>query len=651
MPSGDRYCGACGTPLSGSAVLSGPTFDPWAELLQKLRQATIGEYEIRGELGRGGMAAVFLAHDLHLNRKVAIKVMLPGLVFGERMWDRFLAEARTAAKLDHPNIIYIHSVKEKDRFVFFVMKYVDGRALDDLLAQQRPLPIPVAQMVLVEVARALDYAHREGVVHRDIKPANIMIDQKGNSIVMDFGIARAPDTQHFTQTGATIGTPAYMSPEQCHGLETTAASDQYSLGILAYELLSGAAPFKGTPIELQIAHMQDTPKPLRDLRPELSPELSSAVMRMLEKEPGERWPSLQHLVPVFGRGLDPHDEGLRGHLVSLVRSATPRHTSFPATPVSPTPDRVTRSRAAEMERKTPFEARTPVSGYEPAEQRSATAQVNPAELARAAAASAARAALSDAEIEPQDIRPSGGGGAQDQRSSGAGDAQDHEPSGEGGAHAQPEERSAPAFDPGPDLQGGASRRTSGRRMLTLAGAFVVLLAVVILLPSPGSKATLPAPAAGPVAGDNTPAATPSAADAVSAALGDSVVIGHGSDATAKVAGKAPRVVTSDAVAIIQVSFGKPLIAVGDTVHAKIDAFDDAGRRVTTPQMVQATSNPRVVKFAGPGELVALREGKATVTVSAGAATATREVTVGAKGDVQSAKSDAKRPRGETRGAR
>src|SRR5579862_420061 len=376
VPAGDRFCGSCGTPMTGSAVLSGESYDPWAELLQKLRQATVGEYEIRGELGRGGMAAVFLAHDLQLNRKVAIKVMLPGLVYGERMWDRFLSEARTAAKLDHPNIVYIHSVKEKDRFLFFVMKYVDGRSLDDLLAQHRPLPIPVAQTILVEVARGLDYAHREGVVHRDIKPANIMIDQKGSAIVMDFGIARGVDTQHFTQTGATIGTPAYMSPEQCHGDETTATSDQYSLGVLAYEMFAGAPPFKGTPIELQVAHMQDAPAPLRDLRPDLSLELSGAIMKMLAKKPLDRWPSLQHLVPVFARGLDQADDAPRNHLVSLVRSGTPRRRSMPATPISPAP--------LDRARETPLESRTPVSQFE-VRQSADTTRVSAGTLKKAAA--------------------------------------------------------------------------------------------------------------------------------------------------------------------------------------------------------------------------------------------------------------------------
>jgi serine/threonine-protein kinase len=595
--------------MTGSAILSGETFDPWTELLQKLRQATIGEYEIKGELGRGGMAAVFLAHDLHLNRKVAVKVMLPGLVYGERMWDRFLAEARTAAKLDHPNIVYIHSVKEKDRFLFFVMKYIDGRPLDDLLAQHKPIPIPVAQTILVEVARALDYAHHEGVVHRDIKPANIMIDQKGAAIVMDFGIARAVDSQHFTQTGATIGTPAYMSPEQCHGDDTTAASDQYSLGILAYEMFGGTPPFKGTPIELQVAHMQNVPAPLRDLRPDLSLELSGAVMRMLEKRPQERWPSLQHLVPIFARALDPHDEAPRNHLISLVRSGTPRRKSFPATPISPTPLDLTRPRPLDLSRATPLESRTPVADYR-ARPSSPTTPVTTAELAAAedelAKRSAEAAIVSGSRDAPTVI-----GGPQPAL----------------GAAAPQPSWGAPS--------GPSPARARSRRPAAIVAGAVVLLGVAGMLATRGTKAP-PAPVPPPTA-DSTPAA-PTAAAVVEAALGDSVVIGHGADATARVGGKTPRVVSPDAVAMIQVSLARSRIAVGDTVHAKIEAFDDAGQRVTTPQMVQSTSNPRVVKFAGPGELVGVKEGKATLTVSAGATTATREVIVQAKSEGRRAKS-------------
>jgi serine/threonine-protein kinase len=563
----------------------GQRFDPWTELLQKLRQVTLGEYEIKGELGRGGMAAVFLAQDLALNRKVAIKVMLPGLTYSERMWDRFLAEARTAAKLDHPNIVYIHSVKEKDRFLYFVMKYIDGRTLDELSQRHKPLPIPVVQTVLAEVARGLDYAHREGVVHRDIKPPNIMVDQKGTAIVMDFGIARAPDSQHFTQTGATIGTPAYMSPEQCHGIDTTSASDQYSLGVLAYELFAGRPPFSGTPIELQIAHMQDLPQPLRELRPELSLELSGAVMRMLEKRPEDRWPSLQHLVPIFARGLDPHDEAPRNHLISMVRSTEARRPSFPATPVSPS------VRPAQDPSAPNPDARTPVAAY-PSRPSSATVPVAAIELASQETAAVPITAPVPAPVTAE--APS----------------------------TASEEAPAASSTAAPAAQPSVVPPTPGINVKWLAGgaAVLALIAIAALRGSGTRPSDPPAP---------TPTATPIAEPAASETLlGDSIATGHGSDGTRKVNGKAPRAVSPDAVALLQLTLAKPTVAKGDTVHLRLDATDDGGAAVTTPQMVWTTSNPRVVRFAAPGELIGAATGKSTITVTAGGAAHSIDVTVG-----------------------
>jgi serine/threonine-protein kinase len=568
----------------------GQRFDPWTELLQKLRQVTIGEYEIKGELGRGGMAAVFLAQDLALNRKVAIKVMLPGLTYSERMWDRFLAEARTAAKLDHPNIVYIHSVKEKDRFLYFVMKYIDGRTLDELGQRHTPLPIPVVQTILAEVARGLDYAHREGVVHRDIKPPNIMIDQKGTAIVMDFGIARAPDSQHFTQTGATIGTPAYMSPEQCHGTDTTAASDQYSLGVLAYELFAGRPPFAGSPIELQMAHMQDPPTPLRDLRPDLSLELSGAVMRMLEKRPEDRWPSLQHLVPIFARGLDPHDDAPRNHLISMVRSTEARRPSFPATPVSPSlgpqgpkPD-----------------ARTPVASY-PSRPSSATLPVASVALS----AMETTALHTDPSLHPTPIIPT--------------------PTVEPPAATVPATAILPtpeSVEP-PAAQPTTPTPTTGPTRTIIAGGATVLALIAIAVWRGGSTRPPDLPAAEPIA---APAAVPSDVRAIP---GDSIAFGHGSDGTRKVNGKAPRLVNPDAVALLQLTLAKPALVKGDTVHLRLDATDDGGAAVTTPQIVWTTSDPRVVRFAAPGELIAVAAGKATVTVTAGTTIHALPVVVGA----------------------
>ena len=579
-------------PITGSALISGEgeRYDPWTELLQKLRQATLGEYEIRGELGRGGMAAVFLAHDLHLNRKVAIKVMLPGLAYSERMWDRFLAEARTAARLDHAHIVYVHSVKDHDRFLYFVMKYIDGRAVDDLIAQHHAFPIPVAQTLLVEVARALDYAHREGVVHRDIKPANIMIDHKGSAFVMDFGIARAHDSEHYTQTGATIGTPAYMSPEQCHAHDTTAASDQYSLGVVAYELFTGVPPFTGSPIELQVAHMQELPRPVRDLRPDLSLELSGAIMRMLEKDPADRWPSLHHLVPIFARGLDQHDDAPRNHLISMVKSGPPRRQSYPETPVSPTPI---------------DPGRTPVAPY-PARPSSTTL---PLSAMTATVGAGAPASVSTSKPEGLLV--------------GAGAFGFAEAAFGGPQEAATETTMAPvmippvADQPPPDavpLMAARTRLPPARGMLIGAGVVGVVAVIGVFAMRKGSA---PAPVTAPVAAPADSSHT--AASAIDAALGDSTVVGHGQDSTAIVKGKPPKAVSADAVALLVLTPTKDRLTPGDTARIRLDAMDDSGNRVTTHQIVWATSNPSVVRFVAPGRIVALREGTATVTVNAGSA--------------------------------
>jgi serine/threonine-protein kinase len=212
---------------------------------QTLRDATLGEYEILEELGRGGMATVFLAHDIALDRKVAIKVMAPHLLEGEGMAERFKQEARTAAQLSHPHIIPIYAVRETEATLFFVMKYVEGRTLDDIIKRTGPMPIPMIKDVLAKVGAALGYAHRRNVIHRDVKPGNIMIDEEGTPIVTDFGIAKVTQNKGLTITGTTIGTPAYMSPEQCEARPVTGASDQYSLGVVAWEMLTGKTPFTG----------------------------------------------------------------------------------------------------------------------------------------------------------------------------------------------------------------------------------------------------------------------------------------------------------------------------------------------------------------------------------------------------------------------
>ena len=307
--------------------------------LDALRQATLGEYEILAELGHGGMASVYLAHDLALDRKVAIKVLAPALLLmGEGMVERFKREARTAAALSHPHIIPIYAVKEDEHVLYFVMKHVQGRALDAVIHEVGPLPIAMVQTILAHVADALGYAHRHGVIHRDIKSANIMLDEEGWAVVTDFGIAKVVQAEGLTVTGVTVGTPTYMSPEQCDARELTGASDQYSLGVVAYEMLTGTLPFKGdSTMAVMYAHFNERPRPLAELRPDCPPNLAAGVMRMLEKDPLARWPSMDDVVAVCGRPSLRRDDPVRAEMINLAmaggRSARLDQLKTPTSPI------------------------------------------------------------------------------------------------------------------------------------------------------------------------------------------------------------------------------------------------------------------------------------------------------------------------------
>lgn len=277
-------------------------------LLASVRRATEGEYTVDHELGRGGMAAVYLARDIQLDRLVAIKVMLPDLVDVSEMADRFVIEARAAARLDHPGIVTVYSVKKREELLFIVMKYIAGRTLEAVLRDQREVPVNAAAAIVSQVAEALQFAHAEGVVHRDVKPSNVLIDTRGRPVIADFGIAKVTAATSITVTGALIGTPAYMSPEQCRGLPATTASDQYSLGIMAYELMARRLPFTGSLFELIHAHGDDAPEPLSTHCPGIDPQIEEAVMRMLAKSPRDRFPNLGDVAHVFARDTS-HSRG------------------------------------------------------------------------------------------------------------------------------------------------------------------------------------------------------------------------------------------------------------------------------------------------------------------------------------------------------
>src|SRR6266576_3615617 len=336
----DHFCPRCGTGIvaAGDAVatVSLRTSDTARDaMLAALRHAALGEYEILAELGRGGMATVYLGHDIALDRKVAIKVLAPALLLmGEGMVERFKREARTAAALSHPHIIPIYAVKVSDRLLYFVMKHVQGRALDAIIHEVGPLPIPMVQTIVAQVGDALAYAHRHGVIHRDIKSANIMLDEEGWAVVTDFGIAKVEQAQGLTMTGVTVGTPAYMSPEQCANREVSGASDQYSLGVVAYEMLTGRLPFKSdSTMSVMYAHFNTSAQPVTELRSDCPPNLADAVMRMLEKDPARRWASMDDVVAVCGRPSLRHDDPIRREMITLARG-TAQHPG-PKTPTSP----------------------------------------------------------------------------------------------------------------------------------------------------------------------------------------------------------------------------------------------------------------------------------------------------------------------------
>jgi serine/threonine-protein kinase len=342
--SGARFCQHCGADVSEkqgmvptapmvSPLRSNPRLTPQPSALEMLRGETLGEYEIQLELGRGGMATVYLAHDIALGRPVAVKVMSPALV-EEGVAERFRREARTAASLNHPHIIPIYTVRERPDLLYFVMKFIHGPTLDPILKNYGPLPIPMAQLMLSQAASALGYAHRRGVIHRDVKPANIMVDEDGWVVVTDFGIAKVSTATGLTMTGVTVGTPAYMSPEQCMGREVTGASDQYSLGVVAYQLITGRHPFNASSaMSMMYAHFNDVPRPLRELRPDCPLELDEAVLRMLAKDAKDRWPSIDE---AFG-GVR-LDDSTRQSLAVLASGST--HSMLAAAisvPTSPVP--------------------------------------------------------------------------------------------------------------------------------------------------------------------------------------------------------------------------------------------------------------------------------------------------------------------------
>jgi len=266
---------------------------PLAAVPERLRVALSDGYRLDRELGRGGMATVYLAEDLKHARRVAIKVLRPELITSGEEATRFLREIRIAAHLSHPQIVPVHDSGERDGFLYFVMPYIGGESLRQRLVREGRLPVDEALGIARSVAAALDYAHRQNVVHRDIKPENILLHE-GQAVVADFGIARAitvAAADDVTARGLAVGTPAYMSPEQAAAeRELDGRSDLYSLACVVYEMLTGEPPFAGLNAQATLSrHLVATPPPVRSRRPVVPESVERAVLRALAKSPAERF--------------------------------------------------------------------------------------------------------------------------------------------------------------------------------------------------------------------------------------------------------------------------------------------------------------------------------------------------------------------------
>lgn len=292
-----RFCAQCGTMAPASPAVAG---DPIRTALAAKLES---QYRIVRLLGRGGMGSVYLARDLTLEREVAIKVIKTADDSRE-IYDRFRREAKTAAKLSHPNIVPLHAFGELEGMPYFVMGYVRGESLADRLRREGKLSEEEARRIFAEIADALDHAHRQGIVHRDIKPDNVLLeDESGRALLTDFGVAKAVDKgETLTRHGTVVGTPHYMSPEQASGRsDIDGRSDIYSLGVMAYAMLAGRLPFEGkTAADILTKHLTQEPAPLRSVAPAVSDSTVQAVERCLAKDPAARWPDARSLKLALG---------------------------------------------------------------------------------------------------------------------------------------------------------------------------------------------------------------------------------------------------------------------------------------------------------------------------------------------------------------
>jgi serine/threonine protein kinase len=256
-------------------------------------EVVAGRYELEELLGAGGMSSVFKARDTLLERHVALKILHPHFTEDEQYVERFRREARAVASLSHPNIVTILDRGEDEGRQFIVFELVEGRTLAEALHDEGRLPVRRALEIAIQVARGLGFAHEQGLIHRDVKPQNVILNGDGRAKVTDFGIARSLDVQGVTQSGAVLGTSNYIAPEQASGRPVDRTTDVYSLGVVLFELLTGQVPFPGESfVAVAMQHVSEPPPSVLEVRPDVPVRVARAVDRALEKDPAERFPTM-----------------------------------------------------------------------------------------------------------------------------------------------------------------------------------------------------------------------------------------------------------------------------------------------------------------------------------------------------------------------